>query len=111
MQNPSHVRLIITLINHGARSPPFPNFNTTSNITDHNHTQGELTNVGRRQLYLLGRAIRLKYVQLQPVIHEHFTDYTVNAYSRPTNAALMSAYSLLMGIYTPGVGDPISELS
>ena len=103
----SNIRLIITLLNHGPRAPPYPNYNTSNNITDHNHRLGELTNVGLRQQYLLGRTIRQQYVHLAPIIQEYYSDNHIYARTAPTNPAYLSAYAILTGIYTPGTGEAL----
>jgi hypothetical protein len=95
---------------HGARSSPVTNFNTSKVPWDKNHKSGELTNVGLREGYLLGRVLREKYMHKADILNEKYDDYQIVVKAAPYNAAVMSANAQAMGFYTPGVGDVLTEM-
>ena len=55
--NPN-TRFIFELYHHGSRSSLYMNYNVSDVPWHKNHTHGELTNVGLRQAYLMGRVLR-----------------------------------------------------
>jgi len=104
-------RFVIEVVHHGARSSPITNFNTSNIPWDNNHRHGELTNVGLREGYLLGRSLREKYMQKADILQEKYDDYQIIAKTASYNAAVMSGYAQMLGFYTPGVGDVLTEIA
>jgi hypothetical protein len=103
-------RFVIEVAHHGARSSPVHNFDISPVPWDINHKHGEITNVGLREGYLLGRALREKYMHKADILSEKYDDYQILIKTAPYNAAIMSGIAQMMGFYTPGVGDVLTEM-
>ena len=94
------------LANIGARFPK-------SDFDSWVRTPGELTQVGMRQLYLLGRELRQQYVINAGLLSERFNSYELSlraAFSNWTTTSA-SAYSFVRGLYPPGTGYSLSDFN
>ena len=103
------LRWTFELINHGARTP---HLGLDSNLKDFmNHTwigQNELTGVGLRQSFLVGYRDRLRYINEKGLISEIYDPRDILVYASENNRTLMSASSLLHGLFLPGTGPVIN---
>lgn len=91
----------LDLIRHGDRTP-------TSRIpkVDYYWPEGlgQLTATGMRQEYEMGMEFRKRYVEQQHLLPEKYQYGTVYVRSTDYERTLMSAHSLLTGLYPPGTG-------
>jgi len=87
------------LSNVGAR---FPNRIPASWVK----APGELTHVGMRQLYLLGRELRKQYIEDKGLLGEQYnpTEYLLRAASYNMTTTIASANAFARGLYLPGSG-------
>ncbi|KTC89875.1 histidine phosphatase family protein [Fluoribacter dumoffii] len=98
----------VDIIRHGDRTPivPLPAVNY-----QWREGQGQLTAEGMRQEYNLGKEFRKRYMEQAHLLSEHYEQGTMYVRSTDYERTLMSAESLLMGLYPPGTGPDTSELS
>lgn len=96
----------LDIFRHGDRTP-------LTNIPKAPHKwlgePGELTALGMQQEYQLGIKMRKRYIEHSHLLPAHFDNNTLYVYSTNTNRTLMSAQSLLLGLYPLGTGPKISE--
>ncbi|CAH0722839.1 unnamed protein product, partial [Brenthis ino] len=92
------LRLVIIFFRHGARTPvssyksdPFKNYQWPDGL-------GSLTNVGKLQLYELGKKYRSYYANFIP---EDYYEKDVLIRSSDKSRCMMSAYTFLAGLYPP----------
>ncbi|CDW91112.1 histidine acid phosphatase family protein [Stylonychia lemnae] len=64
--------------------------------------QGELTNVGRRQHYIMGQQIRQRYVNQAKILSPYYSPSQIYIKTTNDNETIESAYSQLMGLYPLG---------
>jgi len=95
-------KLVIEFIRHGARSP-IVKLDFFKNLTWEN--PGELTEVGERQHYLLGRLRRQQYIETEQFLPEEFNSSLFYLYSTNFNRTQMSLQSYLLGLYPYGIPD------
>ena len=110
MQDDQRTRMIFELANHGARAIIFPQFNTTAQPWLKNQTHGEPTATGMREQYLLGRNLRELFMHSAYILKEKYDDYQVIVKAAPFQSPIISAYTQMMGFYTPGVGEVLTEI-
>ena len=90
--------MIIEVFRHGARAPSSNQYDSTwTNL-------GELTEVGMRMHYVLGKALALKY----PNIFQSFDPSKIFVRSTDVNRTIMSVYSQLYGLFD-GKGNSFPE--
>lgn len=65
--------------------------------------EAELTKVGKRQQYLLGYYLHLRYIQYKSLLSEIYEPREVYFSSTEFNRTLQSAYAQIHGIYQKGV--------
>lgn len=96
----------IDLIRHGDRTPF-----TFLPTVDYQWKEGpgQLTAEGMNQEYNLGMAFRQKYIEQTHLLPENYESGTIYVRSTDYDRTLMSAQSLLMGLYPPGTGPNTSE--
>lgn len=91
----------VDLIRHGDRTPvsslPAVHYEWKEGL-------GQLTAEGMQQEYNLGQALRKKYIEQTHLLPEHYQYGTIYARSTDYHRTLMSAESLLVGLYPPGTG-------
>lgn len=92
------LRLVIILFRHGARTPvstyrsdPYRNYQWPDGY-------GSLTNVGKMQLYELGKKYRSYYANYVP---EDYYEKNVYVQSSDKSRCMMSAYTFLAGLFPP----------
>jgi hypothetical protein len=83
------------LFRHGAR---YPIYNAPDNL-DIRQDFGELTPVGMRQHFILGQALRKRYIQTLSFLSPTYNHTQIYIRSSDVNRTLMSAQSQLLGLY------------
>lgn len=96
----------IDIIRHGDRTPitPIPTV-----PYEWKEGLGQLTALGMVQEYQLGVALRKKYIEESQLLPEHYAHGTMYVRSTDYERTLMSAQSLLTGLYPPGTGPSTLE--
>ena len=86
---------------HGDRAP-------FANIDNANYKWrtplSELTPIGMNQEYNLGKLLRARYVDKMQLLSKHYKDLSIAVTSSHTNRTVVSAQSMLMGLYPPSTG-------
>ncbi|CZJ03958.1 Histidine phosphatase superfamily (branch 2) [Legionella pneumophila] len=94
----------VDIIRHGDRTPivalPTVNYQWQEGL-------GQLTAEGMQQEYKMGVVFRKKYIEESHLLPEHYEYGTIYVLSTDYARTLMSAQSLLMGLYPPGTGPAI----
>ena len=70
---------------------------------------GQLTARGMQQGFELGSLLRKKYVYQYGLLPEHYKSGTMQVFSTSSDRTLMSAESIVFGLYPPGTGPYLSE--
>eukprot|EP01022_Parablepharisma_sp_SALTPOND_P033216 TRINITY_DN88307_c0_g1_i1.p2 TRINITY_DN88307_c0_g1~~TRINITY_DN88307_c0_g1_i1.p2 ORF type:complete len:407 (-),score=37.19 TRINITY_DN88307_c0_g1_i1:50-1270(-) len=96
----TETKLVIDVIRHGARAPG-SNSHFFPNITWKSH--GELTPIGERQHYLLGRLRRHQYIESTSLLPKTFDPRLLYIRSSDVRRTLMSAQSYILGLYFDGL--------
>eukprot|EP01017_Pseudomicrothorax_dubius_P047422 TRINITY_DN8524_c0_g1_i2.p1 TRINITY_DN8524_c0_g1~~TRINITY_DN8524_c0_g1_i2.p1 ORF type:complete len:367 (+),score=62.42 TRINITY_DN8524_c0_g1_i2:34-1134(+) len=98
------LKLVIQFNRHGARGPIY-------DLPDREYWNqfGQLTPVGMRQLYLLGAQLRQRYIIDQKFLPEKYNPDVIFVRSTAVNRTIMSAMSLLYGLYPIGTGPDLPE--
>ncbi len=86
---------VFELCRHGARSPFYDNLN----FAEWNMPLQQLTPIGMRQHYLIGRQLNKQLVQQQKLLDAQYNYEQVLVYTTDTQRAVMSAESQLLGLY------------
>lgn len=98
----------VDIIRHGDRTPiislPAANYQWQEGL-------GQLTAEGMQQEYKLGMEFRKKYVEQTHLLPDQYKYGTMYIRSTDYERTLMSAQSLLMGLYPPGTGPKTTETS
>lgn len=94
---------------HGARSPT-KLYDFNKEHWDENML-GELTSVGMRQHFLIGKELSSRYVKQLSLLSESLDSTQIYARSTDYNRTLQSAYSQLSGLYPPKTGPKIPQRS
>lgn len=100
------LKMVINLFRHGARLPYVPS--QLGGKEDENPLidDSDLTPIGMRQQYLLGRAIRQKYGDF---LAPQYNYANVEAYSSNRRRTIVSALSQIQGIFDLGTGFDIDN--
>ena len=102
------LRWTFEITNHGARTPHKGLDSKNRDFTNHKWiANNELTGVGLRQSFLVGYRDRLRYIYEKKLIEEEYDPRDILIYSTENNRTLMSATSLLHGLFLPGTGPQI----
>ncbi|WP_298622862.1 histidine phosphatase family protein [uncultured Legionella sp.] len=98
----------VDVIRHGDRTPiaaiPSINYQWREGL-------GQLTAEGMQQEYQLGMEFRKKYIEQTHLLPKHYQPGTMYVRSTDYDRTLMSAQSLLMGLYPPGTGPKTNDNS
>lgn len=91
----------VDIIRHGDRTPinPLPGVNGPWK-----EGPGQLTAEGMQQEYQMGVQFRKRYIEESHLLPKHYKDGTLYVRATFYDRTLMSAESLLMGLYPPGTG-------
>jgi len=82
--------MIIELGYHGSRGILYPQYESLQPWSK-NQSQGEITNTGFRQQYLLGRYMRELFIYRSAILREKYDDYQIVIKAAPFNAPIASA--------------------
>jgi hypothetical protein len=94
----SKLRFVFDLFRHGARTPQLKDKNTDIYGNEWNGTY-ELTSIGLRMHYILGRRNRNVY---KDFLNEFYIPSEIYFLSTDKNRTIMSAYAQLLGLYQNG---------
>lgn len=95
---------VISLYRHGARQPLY-NFYNAASFPD----QGQLTPVGMRQHFLLGKELRREYIHKLGFLSHQYNSKELVVRSTYVNRTVVSALSQLSGLYPMNTGPKISR--
>lgn len=95
------VKLIIVGFRHGNRNPAQFLKNDTTHSLWAWEGESQLTSIGRRQAYSLGKFLRQRYARLIP---DEFTPAQVKAYSSSAERCQMTLQTALAGVFPPATG-------
>lgn len=94
---------------HGASSP-FSGVKNEKDLFGENWiSNGELSNVGKRQLYLLGNSVRKRYMEKFNLLSKNYNPQEIFIQSTDYNRSIESIYSFIQGLYPNGTGKVINE--
>ena len=102
----SEVVFVFEHFRHGARSPVFIDKHNKDIYNIKWHSDGELTSVGIRMLYLMGVYIRNKY---NNIINKNTSPEELLVYSTDLNRTILSAKAQLLGMFPSEKGDIIKN--
>ena len=109
--NCSNEKIIFSfqLNRHGARSPYSGVKNGIDVYKEKWIKNGELTDIGKRQLYLLGVKVRKRYIDEFKLLSREYNPQEIYIRSTDHNRTIESIYSFLQGLYPSGTGPIISD--
>jgi acid phosphatase len=105
---PASSKLIFALdvIRHGDRTPIYE---LPSSMYTWPDGLGQLTAIGMRQEYELGLKLRKRYIEDHALLPYNYLPNTIHIQSTDYDRTIMSASSLLMGLYPLGTGPNLSD--
>ena len=106
LQEDEKILFVFQMQSNGARSPNNGVNNGIDLFKENWYGNNELSDIGRRQLYLLGVKVRNRYKKLLP---EYYNPHDIYIKSTDNNMTIESIYSFLQGLFPSGYGQNISE--
>ena len=103
------VVFVAEVCRHGSRAPTNSKLCPWDQDGRWDNNWGELTSVGMRMHFLLGRELRQRYVINQPTFGPEFNGTEIYVRSTDFNRTIMSAQSQLMGLFPPPTGPTLSD--
>ena len=98
------------MFRHGARAPFFGIENGKDKYNESWIKEEELSNIGKRMLYLLGVKSRKRYIiNNNNFLSEKYSPQEIYIRSTDSNRTIESIYSFLQGLYPSGFGPEIQE--
>ncbi|MFA6076163.1 MAG: histidine-type phosphatase [Negativicutes bacterium] len=98
--------MVVAVTRHGDRTP----FDQIVNSPiDWKNESAELTPTGMNQLFSVGSQYHQNYMENQRLLPEKFNNKYIAVYSSDTNRTMMSAESLLYGLYPLGYGSLLPD--
>ena len=94
---------------HGARVPYNGIINNSDIYKEHWLEKEELTNVGKRMLYLLGVKARKRYIIQTKLLSKQYSPQEILIRSTDVNRTIESVESFLQGLYPIGTGPVIKD--
>ena len=94
---------------HGARAPYNGIINYSDIYKEHWIEKQELTDVGKRMLYLLGVSVRKRYIDKYHLLNETYSPQEILVRSTDVNRTIESVESLLQGLYPQGTGPSLKD--
>ena len=101
-----NTQLIIELFRHGARREEPKIIKNLSIYPDPNSSPSDLTAVGYKAHYFLGKAIRQTYKDFIP---EKYNYHNIEIYAAPRQRTIQSANAQLLGLFDFGTGPDIEN--
>ena len=80
---------------HGARAPYLGVTNGLDVYKEKWLKNGELSDIGKRQLYLLGVKVRKRYIEKYNLLSENYNPQEIYIKSTDSNRTIISTYSFL----------------
>ena len=103
------VLFVFQMNRNGARAPNSGVNNGKDIYFEKWISNGELSNVGKRQQYLLGVKARKKYIEKYNLLSESYNPQEIYIKSTDNNRTIESIYSFIQGLYSNGTGQKINE--
>ena len=103
----SKLEIVVEFIRHGARGPNDVTWNPEK--WGNGFDIHDLTEVGMRQTYILGREMRKRYVERENLLSKKYKNKELYVRSTASSRALQSASSHLYGLYPLGTGLEIDQ--
>ena len=100
-------RMVQVIARHGQRSPRYILPNDDLSVWPKGIGPGELTPAGAKQMETVGHDLRTKYVDELKLFHSTYQRQDVYVRSSDVDRCLMSAHSLLHGLFPTGPTPPI----
>ena len=101
--SPTYVtRMVHVITRHGQRMPRYKLPNDDGSVWKSNIGEGELTLKGSSDMTALGNELRKKYIDQIHLIHPTYQKQDLYVRSSDVDRCLMSAQSLLRGLYPKG---------
>ena len=94
---------------HGARAPYNDIINNSDIYKEHWLEKEELTNVGKRMLYLLGVKARKRYIENNKLLSETYSPQEILIRSTDVNRTIESVESFIQGLYPAGTGPVLNS--
>ena len=94
---------------HGARAPYNDIVNNTDIYKEHWLEKEELTNVGKRMLYLLGVKANKRYVGEGKLLNKTYSPQEILIRSTDVNRTIESVESFIQGLYPAGTGPVLKK--
>jgi hypothetical protein len=109
-ENPNEDELIMMIEfgRHGARYPIY-DVKPNDQISDWIKEKGELTGVGQREHYLIGREIRKQLVNDNELLSEIYDEEEIFVQSSHYSRTTKSAYAQMAGLYLAGTGELLNS--
>ncbi|KAL4426737.1 hypothetical protein ABPG74_006109 [Tetrahymena malaccensis] len=101
----STLKLVVQIYRHGARYPIYD----TYDYTEQKAMNGELTPVGIRQHFELGRKLKAEYIDKRGFLSSSYNPQELFVRSTDVTRTLMSAESQLAGLYPYNSGPKIPD--
>jgi lysosomal acid phosphatase len=99
--------VFVTLVTrHGDRTP-FTNIENSKYQWNTGYSQ--LTPIGMNEEFNVGQKLRKRYIDKFKLLAPHYVDDSIYAVSSDANRTILSAESLLLGLYSPGTGPKLSN--
>ena len=104
------LKFVFSLFRHGVRAP-YKNITEDSKDIFGEQWSGikELTGVGLRQHYLLGRRNRIRYINESNLLSDTFKTREILIYATDTNRTILSVNAQMQGLY-PGKGESLNPI-
>ena len=112
IKNTSNEKIVFAwqMHRHGTRAPIFGIINGTDIYQEKwDKLPGELTETGKRMLYLLGVKSRKRYIEQFNLLSKNYNPQEIYIRSTDVNRTIESVESYLQGLYPPGSGPTIKE--
>ena len=96
------------IIRHGARTMLNKQYENIVDDKSFLSNPGRLTNIGKHQLYLLGRQFADKYMNLNVLLNPRYKHRQIVVRTSGANRTIESVQSFLAGLYEPGLGPSLT---
>jgi len=94
---------------HGARAPYLGVENNLDFYKEEWIDKEELTNMGKRMLYLLGVKTRKRYMEQTKLLSKEFSPQEILIRSTDVNRTIESVECFIQGLYPHGTGPVLNE--
>ena len=110
LSNTEKIIFSFQMFRHGARAPFFGLENGKDKFNESWISEEELSNIGKRMLYLLGIKSRKRYIiNNTNFLSDKYSPQEIYIKSTDSNRTIESIYSFLQGLYPSGFGPELPE--